>query len=374
MARQKIRVLETIRQGQIGGGETHLLDLVEHLDKSEFEPVVLSFTDGPMIDRLQQLDIPVHIIPTTRPFDMTKWASVKTFIEQQQVDLVHAHGARACSNVFWASHKLHRPLVYTIHGWSFHDDQNPIVRTIRTKGEQVLTQRADVNISVSASNQATGHSRLSNFQSVVINNGINLQKFDPSRSLGNLRAELGISSEAIVVSFVARFTHQKQPITLLNAFAQAVKQNPKLHLLMVGDGEQRADVDALVSQLPCQDRITLTSFRQGVPAVLAAADIYVLPSLWEGLSIALLEAMSMGKAIIATRTDGTKEVIVDQKNGILIGLDNLEVDLTSALVRLSRDTEQQQKLGNEARQTIATGFDAATMTDTVASIYRQLVC
>ena len=114
----KIKVLECIRQGQIGGGESHLLSLVENLDKSRYEPVVLSFTDGPMIERLKQMNIPVHVIPTTRPFDITKWRTVKKFIEEQKVSLVHAHGTRAASNVLQAAQSLKLPLIYTIHGWS----------------------------------------------------------------------------------------------------------------------------------------------------------------------------------------------------------------------------------------------------------------
>ena len=174
----KIKVLECIRQGQIGGGESHLLSLVENLDKSRYEPVVLSFTDGPMIDRLKQMNIPVHVIPTTRPFDITKWRTVKKFIEEQKVSLVHAHGTRAASNVLQAAQSLKLPLIYTIHGWSFHPDQQPLVRRIRILGEKYLTSRSSLNISVSASNQQTGKDEMGKgFNSVVVNNGIDLRKF-----------------------------------------------------------------------------------------------------------------------------------------------------------------------------------------------------
>src|SRR3954467_11421580 len=124
---EKIKVLQCIRQGQIGGGESHLLSLVEHLDKDRFEPVVLSFTDGPMINRLKEMDIPVHIIPTTKPFDFTKWKEVKRLLQKEKVQLVHAHGTRANSNVLWAARSLCIPVIYTIHGWSFHPDQGKIV-------------------------------------------------------------------------------------------------------------------------------------------------------------------------------------------------------------------------------------------------------
>jgi glycosyltransferase involved in cell wall biosynthesis len=94
-------------------------------------------------------------------------------------------------------------------------------------------------------------------------------------------------------------------------------------LLMVGDGEQKQEAFEKLKTLSCQNQITLVPFRNDVPTVLAAADIYVLPSLWEGLSIALLEAMSMGKAIIATKTDGTVELLTNQESGLLVNIDNL---------------------------------------------------
>ncbi len=152
----KIRILETIRQGQIGGGESHLLSLVENLDKDRYEPVVLSFTEGPMVDRLKEMGIQTEVIYTEKPFDFSKWKRVKAFIEANNIQLVHAHGTRANSNVFWATKKLKLPLVYTIHGWSFHDDQNPLIKKVRVMGEQLLTNKSDINISVSASNQQSG--------------------------------------------------------------------------------------------------------------------------------------------------------------------------------------------------------------------------
>lgn len=370
---QRTRVLETIRQGQIGGGESHLLDLVDNLDKSEFEPIVLSFTDGPMIDRFRQMGIPAHVIPTTKPFNFTKWRAVQTFIQQQRVQLVHAHGTRAASNVFWAAGNLSLPLIYTVHGWSFHDDQAPVIKKIRILGEQLLTRKSDVTISVSSSNQQTGQQNFPDFESLVINNGINTDRFNPANYFPDLRAELGISPTAVLLVFVARFTHQKQPLALLDAFAEVAKQRTDVHLLMVGDGEQKEEAVAKLNTLNCKNQVTLLPFRSDVPTVLATADIYVLPSLWEGLSIALLEAMSMGKAIIATKTDGTVELLTDQKNGLLVDTGNLKAKLAEAILRLSDDADARKKMGDAARQTVMAGFNAATMTRQVEAIYRQLI-
>lgn len=365
--------MQCIRQGQIGGGESHLLSLVENLEKSVFEPVVLSFTDGPMIDRLKAMNISTHVIATTRPFDITKWKRVKNFIKEQNVDLVHAHGTRANSNVLWASKSLKLPVIYTVHGWSFHPDQKPWVRKIRIMGEKYLTSRSDLNISVSASNQQTGKEVIPSFQSIVINNGIDLKKFDPDKTYKNIRKDLGLADDITLVLFIARFTLHKQPLTLLKAFAEALLQNSKMHLLMVGDGDQKEEALQLVNQLGIHEQISLQPFRLDVPDVLASADIFVLPSLWEGLPIGLLEAMAMGKSVIASNVDGTGEIIRHNENGWLVETNNLTENLVKALIQLSTDKEKQKKFKEEAIKTVSERFNAGKMTKEIEKIYLEIL-
>ena len=119
----------------------------------------------------------------------------------------------------------------------------------------------------------------------MINNGIDLRKFNPALPYKDIRSELNIPMDKILVLFIARFTSHKQPLALIEAFAKAHQQNPDLFLLMVGDGDQKEEAKDLIGKLNMQDHIRLESFRQDVPDVLQAADIFVLPSLWEGLPI-----------------------------------------------------------------------------------------
>lgn len=370
---KKIRVLECIRQGQIGGGESHLLSLVENLDKKRFEPVVLSFTPGPMVDQLKLMGVETHVIYTTRPFDLTKWKTVRQFIKSKQIDLVHAHGTRANSNVLWASKSLSIPVIYTVHGWSFHPDQKSLVRKLRIMGENYLVSRTALNISVSKSNQQSGKDVLSDFRSVVVNNGINQQKFNPANQYNNIRHELNIPDDKLLVLFIARFTLHKQPLTLIHAFAKAVKENPELHLLMVGDGDQKEEAIQLIEQLQLTKNITLEKFRQDVPQVLACADIFVLPSLWEGLPIGLLEAMAMGKTIIASNVDGTSEIIEHGVNGWLVQTDSLIDNTAKAIVALSKDPELRKQFQQQAKETVTERFNATGMTRQIEQLYIEVL-
>ncbi|HEX9512013.1 MAG TPA: glycosyltransferase family 4 protein [Puia sp.] len=367
-----IKLLECIRQGQIGGGESHLLSLVKNLDRTRFDPIVLSFTDGPMIDQLRTMGVDTRVIYTEKPFDLSKWSEVKEFLKEQQVELVHAHGTRACSNVMRAAQSLGIPVIYTVHGWSFHADQPLLTRTMRIMGERYLTSRAAVNIAVSSSNRQTGRDRIRNFNALVINNGIDRNKFSPDRTFKDIRAELSIPAEALLVLFIARFTSHKQPLALISAFRQALPQIPDMHLLLVGDGDQKAEAKEVVESAGLNDKITFLSFRQDVPDILAAADIFVLPSLWEGLPIGLLEAMAMGKAVIATNVDGTKEVVQDKENGLLIEAGDIPA-LTNALVSLGRNSAWRREFGLRALETVHQKYDASGMTREIEEVYTNVL-
>lgn len=357
----------------MGGGESYLLSLVEHLDKEIFDPVVLSFTEGPMVDQLKSMGIPTHVIHSEKPFDISVWRKVRRLMEQENIELVHAHGTRACSNMYRASNRLGIPLIYTCHGWSFHPDQSVWVRKMRIKGEQLLTRKADVNICVSFANRETGKKLFKNFDAEVIHTSINTQKFNASGSYKDVRKELGIPGEALLFAYIARFTYQKQPLKMVEAFARVEKSLPSAQLLMVGDGEESPGVKEKIQSLGLGEKIILQPFRQDIPDVLYATDIFVLPSLWEGFPIALVEAMAMGKVVIATNVDGTPEIVQHEENGLLIGTDAIVEDLSRAMIRLGNDNDLRQRLQQQAISTTQNLFNVQTMVNQNEAIYKRLM-
>jgi len=372
MPGKKIRVLQTIRQGKIGGGESHVLDLVAHLDRNRFEPVVLAFTGGPMIAALQQQQVPAHVIASEKAFDIRVWKQVKRFMQQQQVDIVHVHGTRANTNVLWAARSLRLPLVYTIHGWSFHEGLHPVMKRARIAAERFITRRAQVNICVSESNRQTGLQALGRFRAEVVKNGVNLQRFDPAADYPDVKAACGIPAHHLVVGYIARMTLQKDPLNMIRAFAAAAQQVKDMTLLMVGGGElQQAARDA-AQALGISSRVVFQDFRQDVPAVLHAMDIYCLPSLWEGFPIGVLEAMAMGKAVVASDVDGTREALFHENNGLLVPPAD-PAALTAAILRLAQDRPLREQLQQKAIATIRSTYNVAGMTRKIEDIYNKLL-
>ncbi|GGC71368.1 glycosyl transferase [Pedobacter quisquiliarum] len=366
----KIRVLHTIRQGKIGGGETHVINLIEQLDQNHFESLLLAFTDGPMVDKMRARGIKTFVVKTEKPFNFTKWSDVEKIIKENKIDIVHAHGTRANSNSFYAAKKFNIPLVYTVHGWSFHPDQSFIIKKIRLISESQLIKRSDLTICVSNNNLLDGRSHFNIERATVIRSGIDLEKYNFNSGLSELRKEFHIDETNIVVGYIVRITKQKDPFTLVRAI-KLIPENLNLKFLFVGEGDLKEDTIALAKQLKVYHRIIFQDFREDVPDVLRTIDIYSLPSLWEGLPIGLLEAMAMKKAVIATAIDGTKEVIEHMQNGILVPVSCPQA-LADAIIMLANDHKLRKSLGENALKTIEKEYNNERMTKQIEDIYYKL--
>lgn len=277
----------------------------------------MAFTPGQMIDTLKKEGIKCYVIETSKAFDFKIRRNIEDVIINEHIDIIHAHGSRAASNLFLLAKKLHIPLIYTVHGWSFHQDQPKLIYKLRAWSEKLICYYSNKVICVSESNRVSGKDAFGLRKATVIENGVNLKKFNPDRNFKNIRQELGIGKNEFVIGFIARITLQKAPFDFIKSVALAHMRNSLIKGLLVGDGEMREEVYTYIKEHKLESCFYLSGFRNDVPDLLNAMDVYCLPSLWEGLSIALLEAMAMGKALVVTPTDGTKELIINNKNGII---------------------------------------------------------
>lgn len=368
----KIKVLLAIRQGQIGGGESHVLNLVHFLNREQFEPVVLSFTPGPMVDRLRENGIATYVIDGKSPVNVRMWTKVKALLQAEKIDLIHAHGTRANMNIIWAAKQCNIPVIYTVHGWSFHSDQSFVVQTARIIAERKLTRWSHLTITVSDSNHHTGQQLIKRFQSRVIFNGIDMSRFRRDQSFSDIRASYNIPINHTVVLFMARMTIQKDPITMIRAFKQVADRHEDITLLMIGQGDLDQDVLNTIEQNKLQKRVIRDGFRLDVADVLHASDIYCLPSHWEGQPIGLIEAMAMGKAVIATHVDGSKELVQDGVNGLLIDPQQTK-QLANAIERLYSDHDLRKKVAEQAYHLSRERYDASFMADYVEDAYRTVL-
>jgi glycosyltransferase involved in cell wall biosynthesis len=371
MPKQKIKILHTIRQGDFGGGETYLYNLVMRLNKQLFEPVVLSFTAGAMVDSLEQAGIKTYVIPSLKPFNFFIYPQVMRILKQEQIDILHIHGTRAGTNTLIAALLGKIKIVYTVHGWSFHTGHAAITTQLRILTERFLTGLAHLTVCGSAADLRQGkqHCPEGNYQ--LISNSIDTQYFNPQLPGKNLRHELGFTDTDLVVSFIARLTFQKDPFTFIRSIPAICKEVSAARFLMVGEGELKEQCLELASQLHVSDKITFLPFRKDVKDLLQLTDIFVLPSLWEVIPLGLLEAMAMEKCCIATNIPGTTEAITGYRNGILIDIRKPE-QLAREAVMLAYNPMLRKKLGKNARQTVLTRFDIGHLVAENERVYSML--
>lgn len=370
-----IKVLEVIRQGQIGGGESHVLDLIAGFDKKVINPIVIAYTGGHMIDTLKSQGIKCYVIETAKAFDIKIFRKIENIIRKENIQIIHAHGSRAASNLLWSAYKLRLPIIYTVHGWSFHQDQNFVIYKIRTISEKLICYLSKKIICVSESNSQSGIQafNLDKNKCSIIENGVNLERFNRHGTFKDIRKEFGIKENEYIVAFIARITKQKAPLDFLKAIESAHKQNTNIKGLLMGEGDMDKEVDTYIQTHDLEHIIYRSPFRTDIPDILNAVDCYCLPSLWEGLSIALLEAMAMAKPVIVTPTDGTKEIIKDKKNGWIVNFNSPD-ELTKAFIYLSNNQKIAAQFGEKAFSLIEQRFNSKQVSEEVTVIYKKLLC
>lgn len=368
-----INVLEIIRQGETGGGESHLYDLVQGFDLMRIKPIIVSFTDGNMITKMKKLGITCHVILSNKAFDFNVMRKIKQLARQENISLIHAHGSRAASNCVLVAKQLHIPFIYTVHGWSFHEGQNKLVYVLRALSEKMICSQSNCVICVSQDNAMTGKEvfSLKLQKTRVIENGVDTTLFDPNQCK-SIREELGLMPDDFAVAFIGRVTLQKDPLTFIEAIHIAHQQDERIKGILIGEGDMDEEVDKYIQNNSLEYIVKHLPFRHDIPQVLASIDVYSLCSLWEGLSIGLLEAMAMQKAIIATPTDGTRTVIEDGKNGTIIPSKSPQ-ELANKILFYLNHLSETLRHGQNARHLIMKRFCSQRVSEEVLTIYQKLI-
>lgn len=184
---------------------------------------------------------------------------------------------------------------------------------------------------------------------VVIPNGVQLPPIDP-QATAQIRTEVGAQNSALVLA-AGRMTYQKAHTFLLKAAALVLEKHPDTVFALAGDGPLRTELEVEAQQLGIAGQVIFLGIRSDLAQCMAAADIFALPSRWEGLPLVLLEAMGMGTAVVATLVEGVDEVIQDQENGLLVAPEDAE-GLASALNRLLNDKAFCCQIGAAAQTTV----------------------
>lgn len=207
----------------------------------------------------------------------------------------------------------------------------------------------------------------------VIHNGRDLSRFRPCpEKAAAVRLRYSVQPDALLIVHVGRLEPQKGHKFLLEAMKPVSERFPSAGLLLVGDGAMRAELEAEVMQRGLRDIVTFAGFQQEVAPFLDAADLVVLPSLWEGLPLIAIEAGAIGKPMVATAVDGTPEVIKDGESGLLVPPADSD-SLARAMISLLGDATARQAMGARASEIIKNHFSIERQTRETADLYRRVL-
>jgi glycosyltransferase involved in cell wall biosynthesis len=209
---------------------------------------------------------------------------------------------------------------------------------------------------------------------VVIENGVVVEdrKANRDERRAQLRNELGVSGEEFLVMAVGRLSVEKGHTFLLDAFSRMVPRHPNARLTLVGDGQLRASLETQAESLGVSEKIMFLGSRENVPELLMCADVYVQPSLSEGLSLALLEALAVGLPVVATQISGFTSVVEEEKTALLVQPGNAG-SLAHALERLILDEGLRDRIARAGNQLVKTRYSAEAMHKSYEQLIQSLL-
>jgi len=308
-------------------------------------------------------------------------AFLRTFLvcRQKKFDVVHTHtllpgiggriGARL-AGVPCVVHTFHSwpPHLYKSFAfkWAFHASEI----TAAHAAHAILFQNPDDLRSWSKISAVPIH------KATLVGNGIDFSAITKKVGVGareRIRKEFDISEEAFVIVNVARFEPQKGHMFLLNTLKHLISQvNRKIVVLLVGMGIDQKKVEAEVKRLDLQNAVIFTGHRQDVPDILAASDVSVMTSLYEGIPRALMESMALGTPVVATDVPGTRSLIQSGKTGLLVKYDDVP-GFSDAIVKVLTNPTLAKQLGENGRHLVQTEFNEYVVADRVEEIYNHIL-
>lgn len=366
---QRLRVLQVTHDLGVGGLPRVVETLARALDPQAFDVSVLCLNEGgPLADRLVEAGIRVDILSKgPRKPDRLAFLRVAERLRDQPVDVVHTHNTQPFIDAGLASIISSTPvLIHTDHARAFPDRKRYMI------AEHLLSWGAHKVVGVSEHTTANLRhwERISEAKLETIPNGIDGSLFDAAVDVAAVRHSLGVPLDVPLLALGARLAEQKGITYLLDAMARLEARQPKLHLVLAGDGPLRSALEAQANALGLSQRVHFVGVRLDMPDVLRASDIFVMPSLWEGLPMIILEALAGGVPIVASSVGGVPSAVIDGQTGSLVPAQDPD-RLADALHHMLEDAEYRARCVVNGRRLFDDHFSAAAMARRYEALYRS---
>jgi glycosyltransferase involved in cell wall biosynthesis len=365
-----VRILHVIHDLGFGGAQRLLTDLVLNIDPRKYSPSVASLyspQSTPYEEELRKRNIRVSYLGKHPGLDVGVAFRLGAVLRDVRADIVHTHCYALRYALPYVLARKVRAAVHTVHNLAAKDAERPRWLT-------ALAYRAGVVPVAVCEEVARTVRQLHGLRDVpVILNGVDVQRFRAmAKSRERVRSGLGIGARTVVFLNVARLSQQKNHALLLASYARAVRERPDSRLLIAGTGEMESMIRQTLDALSLHRNVSLLGRRDDVPAILAASDVFVLSSSWEGNPLVVMEAMAAGKPVLCTSVGGVPELIQDGVTGRLVPTDNEEA-LAAGMVELASDPAKRETLGALAAAEALRKFDVGIMVRSYEELYHRLL-
>jgi len=364
-----IRILHLVDSLGKGGLENGMVNLLGRLDPLRFEHVVCAIRE--LGANAGQLPEPVRLVCLDRQAgSRVQTPAMVRVIREFRPQVVHSRNWGAIEGVFAARWSGSCAVIHGEHGLT-------VDAAAREPQRRIWMRRLAYGLAhrvVAVSGQLRAHhAARTGFAAeriTVIHNGVDTRRFRPDlETRERVRRELGLPDGEFCIGCVGNLLPVKDHMTLLRAMGEFAQESRAWRLLLIGEGPERPALEAFVNRAEWRGRVCLLGSSNRVAELLQAIDAYVLPSVFEGISNALLEAMASGIPAIATAVGGNPEVIIDGVSGLLFPAGD-SGRLAGHLRALEAQPEMRQRLGREARRRVAEEFSIDSMAGKYADLYQ----
>jgi len=363
----KIKVAHIVPMLSPGGAERVAVHIVRRLDRQRYEPVVISFTRrlGCDLDRmLEEAGVEVRYLGKRPGFDYRMYFRLHPVLRDCQPDIVHTHLHVLRYALPFLLLLKRVSLLHTVHNLAEREIE-PRARWI----QRYALNHGVVPVAV-AKEVALSLERLYGIQRCrVISNGIPTDSYAcPQTPRREWRTKERFGTDDILFVCVARFAPQKNHSLLLKAFAQGPASDPKAHLVLVGEGVLREQLEEQAKSLGLAGQVHFLGLRTDIPDVLGAMDVFVLSSDWEGNPLSVMEAMASGLPIVSTAAGGVADLVESGKQGLIVPLGDVQ-GFSGAMISLLRNQEARQRLGLAAARRARQSYDVSTRIREYEEVY-----
>ncbi|MEX2093162.1 MAG: glycosyltransferase [Pirellulales bacterium] len=364
-----LRVMFLVTSMPVGGAETLLAELVRRLDRRHFMPEIGCLKElGPLGETLAA-EIPVHHGLLTNKYDLRVWPRLVRLLRERAIDAVVTVGAG--DKMFWgrlAAKRVGVPVVLSaLHSTGWPDGVGRLNR--------LLTPLTDGFIAVADSHGAfmTSQAGFPAEKVFVIPNGVDTNRFAPVSDAASVRPEIGVGAADPVVSIVAALRPEKNHELFLEMAAGVLQQISDAKFLVIGDGPRRKPLEQRAADLGIIESVRFLGTRSDIPRLLSTSDVFVLTSHNEANPVSILEAMSVGRPIVATEVGSIKEVVTEGETGFLVPPGDAAA-LTARVVELLSDPLRAREIGTAARAVVVADWSVDAMVRRYERLIASIYC